>query len=93
MAKGDTDERIAVLETSDGWQEKAIREILVEVRKTGKFVYTYTEKLDAIEAACLPDRVTKLETQQKIYTGVAAGMVALLSMIVLLKEKIHSLFF
>jgi len=86
------EERMAVIETTDAWQAKAIQEILDEVKRTGKFVSTYTEKVDVLVGADLNNRLTKMESQQSVYLKIGGVVLGATGIFAILKEKIIALF-
>jgi len=87
------EERLAVIETTNSWQSDAIREILDEVKKTGSFVSTYTVKVDDLCGADLNNRLTRMESQQKIYVGIGGTIIGVTGILAFFKEKVMSLFF
>ena len=68
-----TEERLAILETQNVAQSKDIGEILNEVKNISAFIYEYKGKVDVVVDANLPNRVTKIETRERVYTAVAAA--------------------
>ena len=87
------EERLAVIETTNAWQSEAIREILDEVKKTGAFVSTYTVKVDELCGADLNNRLTRMESQQKVYVRIGGGIIGVTGVLALLKEKIMAILF
>ena len=87
------EERLAVIETTNSWQSDAIREILDEVKLIGSFVSTYTVKVDDLCGADLNNRLTKMESQQKIYVGIGGTIIGVTGILAFFKEKVMSLFF
>lgn len=71
------EERIAVVEALNTKQSEDIKEILSEIKNVTAFIYDIGPRVKAMEKECLPTRLTKVETRQKVYTGVALAVAGL----------------
>ena len=67
------EERLAILETQNIAQSKDIGEVLDEVKNISAFILEYKGTVDILADACLPTRVTKIETREKVYVSIGAA--------------------
>lgn len=84
--------RLAVLEDRNARQSKDIKEILGVVKATSEKIIECTVKVEALDKLDLPTRLTKVETRQKIYAGLAGAGLTFVGGLVVVKDYIISLF-
>lgn len=92
MADTSVNERLAVLETQNERQHADIKEILDEIKNVSAFIYECKPKLDALTDADLDNRITKVETRQKVYISIGTVIISSLGLMAILKDKIMSMF-
>lgn len=88
VVKKTTGERLAVLETENKRQSDDTEKILREIKNISAFIYEYGPKIDILEEEHLNDRLTKVETRQKIYISIAASLFTLCAGAALLGQKL-----
>ena len=92
MSEPTVGERLAVIESTNHTQTKLIQEILDEVKTTSASMIECKTKVDALDKLDLPGRVTRVETRQKIFVGIGAGLISLTGILSVLRDQIKSFF-
>lgn len=63
-------QRLVKVETSNKQQSDALSELAADIKEISKFVHQYAPMVDSLVQCDLPTRVARIETRNKIYTGI-----------------------